>query len=47
MSLERNLDRIFALWQAVNPRSFLQSEENTFGTFVTPPGSINTLDSGI
>lgn len=40
-----NCDRIFALWQALNPASYVVPTANQAGTFATKRGTIETLDS--
>ncbi|RKF58319.1 Tyrosinase [Golovinomyces cichoracearum] len=35
-----NIDRLFALWQVLNPDSYLEPQEDVFGNFVIPPHSI-------
>ena len=40
-----NVDRIFALWQAVNPDSFITSEVNSVGTFTEAPGFTENISS--
>ncbi|KAG8845838.1 hypothetical protein FRB91_001398, partial [Serendipita sp. 411] len=40
-----NVDRIFALWQALNPTSYVTSQANSRGNFATRPGTVETADS--
>lgn len=37
-----NVDRIIAIWQALNPSSFVTSEINSYGTFTNRPGLTET-----
>lgn len=40
-----NVDRLFALWEAVNPASFLAPAVDTTGTFTIPIGTNDTVSS--
>jgi len=40
-----NCDRLFALWQALNPLSYVISKVNAAGTFATQRGTLETVDS--
>lgn len=40
-----NCDRVFALWQALNPSSYVVPRVNQAGTFATAPGTRETVDS--
>ncbi|KAI1006701.1 hypothetical protein K3495_g1516 [Podosphaera aphanis] len=35
-----NVDRLFALWQVLNPDSYIESQEYEYGNYVIPPNSI-------
>lgn len=35
-----NVDRLFALWQVLNPDSYLEPEQDSMGNFVIPPGTV-------
>jgi hypothetical protein len=41
-----NVDRLFAIWQILNPDVWVQPAADTFGTYFEAPGSIDTADSG-
>lgn len=41
-----NVDRLFAMWQLLNPDVWVQPTTDTFGTYFEAPGSIDTADSG-
>jgi hypothetical protein len=41
-----NVDRLFALWQILNPSTWVEPAENTFGTYFEAPGFIDTASSG-
>lgn len=43
--MRSNVDRLFAIWQAINPDSYVQPEPNLDGTFVEAPGTIDTVDT--
>lgn len=40
-----NVDRLFALWEAVNPTSFLTPTVDSTGTFTIPIGTSDTVSS--
>jgi len=42
-----NVDRIFAIWQALNPNSFVSSQQNPYGTYGEPVGTVETADTGL
>jgi hypothetical protein len=42
----RNVDRLFAMWQILNPNTWVEPAEDTFGTYFEAPGSIDTASSG-
>jgi hypothetical protein len=42
----RNVDRLFAMWQILNPNTWVEPTEDTFGTYFEAPGSIDTASSG-
>ena len=41
-----NVDRLFAMWQLLNPDVWVQPTTDTFGTYFEAPGSVDTADSG-
>lgn len=41
----RNVDRLFAIWQAIYPNSYTTPEVNAEGTFTIAPGSNDTINS--
>jgi tyrosinase len=41
-SIYRNVDRLFAIWQAINPSSYTIDEPTQDGTFVIQAGSVET-----
>ncbi|KAI9835969.1 MAG: hypothetical protein M1837_003559 [Sclerophora amabilis] len=41
------VDRIFAIWQALYPRSYVQPEESQFGTFTTSPGETEDVNTAL
>jgi len=43
----RNVDRLFAIWQAIYPDSFVTAQKNAFGTFTDAPGGIETADTAL
>lgn len=40
-----NVDRILALWQVINPNSYVQPEQNNYGTFVITPGTVENVNT--
>jgi len=40
-----NCDRIFAMWQALNPNSYVTPQVNEAGNFATPQGTVETENS--
>jgi tyrosinase len=42
-----NIDRLFAMWQAINPQSYVVPTVNTFGTYAEPRGFVDNEDSGL
>jgi hypothetical protein len=40
-----SIDRIIALWQALNPDSYVEPMADTYGTFVIEYGTIETVDT--
>ncbi|OXV11945.1 hypothetical protein Egran_00294, partial [Elaphomyces granulatus] len=40
-----NVDRILALWQVINPNSYVQPESNNYGTFVINPGTVEDVNT--
>jgi len=40
-----NVDRLFAMWQILNPDVWVQPTPDIFGTYFEAPGSIDTADS--
>jgi tyrosinase len=42
-----NMDRQFAMWQALNPQSYVVPTTNIFGTYAVPKGSVETADSNL
>lgn len=42
-----NIDRLFAIWQAINPESYVIPTVNTFGSYAEPRGSVDTGDSDL
>ena len=42
----RNVDRLFALWQVLNPDTWVEPTPDTFGTYFESPGFIDTSTSG-
>jgi hypothetical protein len=42
----RNVDRLFAMWQILNPSAWVEPAEDTFGTYFEAPGFIDTASSG-
>lgn len=41
----RNIDRIFAIWQAVHPTSYVTQQVNEAGTFTQAPGSMEDINT--
>ncbi|KAI9855691.1 MAG: hypothetical protein M1824_005924, partial [Vezdaea acicularis] len=39
------IDRLFAIWQAINPDSYVTSEVTTYGTFTNAPGSTEDVNT--
>jgi len=35
-----NVDRLYAMWQAIYPDAWIQNQQNNVGTFYTPPNTI-------
>lgn len=42
-----NIDRLFAMWQAINPQAYVVPTINTFGTYAEPKGFVDTADSNL
>lgn len=42
----RNFDRLFAMWQILNPSAWVEPAEDAFGTCFEAPGFIDTASSG-
>lgn len=42
-----NIDRLFAMWQAINPQSYIVPTVNAVGTYAEPRGFVDTGDSGL
>ncbi len=42
-----NIDRLFAMWQAINPQSYVAPTINTVGNYVVPKGFVDTADSSL
>jgi tyrosinase len=43
-----NVDRLFAIWQAINPNSYLTtSQANQFGTFTIAPGALDDVNTAL
>lgn len=40
-----NVDRLFAIWQALYPDNFITPEINRFGTYTESPGTIEGPDT--
>lgn len=38
-NLNSNTDRLLAIWQALNPASYVTNQTNMLATFTTPPNS--------
>jgi tyrosinase len=41
----RNVDRLFAIWQAIWPDSYTTSEVNEYGTYTIAPGATDDINS--
>jgi hypothetical protein len=39
------VDRVFALWQALHPNSYVEPRRTDFGTFTTTPGSTEDVNT--
>jgi hypothetical protein len=46
LSPARNVDRLFAMWQILNPNTWVEPAEDIFGTYFEAPGFIDTASSG-
>jgi tyrosinase len=42
-----NMDRQFAMWQALNPQSYVVPTTNVFGTYAVPKGTVETADTNL
>ncbi|MCJ1361156.1 hypothetical protein MMC16_000253 [Acarospora aff. strigata] len=42
-----NVDRLFAIWQAIYPNSFVTSQRNALGTFTAAPGGVENVDTAL
>ncbi|ERF72312.1 hypothetical protein EPUS_02199 [Endocarpon pusillum Z07020] len=42
-----NVDRLFAMWQAINPQSYVVPTTNTVGNYAVPKGFVDTADSSL
>lgn len=42
-----NVDRLFAIWQAINPNSYVGSQTNQAGTFTIAPGTVENANTGL
>lgn len=42
-----NIDRLFAMWQAINPESYVVPTVNVLGTYAQPRGSVESADSNL
>jgi tyrosinase len=42
-----NIDRLFAMWQAINPQSYLVPTTNAFGSYAEPRGFVDSGDSNL
>ena len=40
-----NVDRLFAIWQILNPDVWVQPTPDIYGTYFEAPGSLDTADS--
>ncbi len=40
-----NVDRLFAIWQALHPNSYVGSQVNDFGTFTIAPGTVENVNT--
>src|SRR5689334_19792184 len=45
LTITRNIDRLFAIWQAINPRAFVIDKVETEGTFSIRGGTEVTPDT--
>lgn len=41
----RNIDRLFAIWQAVHPNSYVTPQANTAGTYTEAPGFVEDINT--
>lgn len=41
----RNIDRLFAIWQAVHPTSYTTSQTNAVGTYTEAPGFVEDVNT--
>jgi tyrosinase len=41
-----NVDRLFAMWQAVYPESYIVPTVNTYGSYYELPGTVDSGTSG-
>lgn len=41
----RNVDRLFAIWQAIYPDSYTTSQSDSYGTFTNPPGGTEDVNT--
>jgi tyrosinase len=41
-----NVDRLFAMWQALYPDSYIEPTVNTFGSYYEPQGSVDSGSTG-
>ena len=46
-SKNRNVDRLFAIWQAIHPESYATPQVSAFGTFTNAPGSLEDITTRI
>lgn len=46
-SMKRQVDRLFAIWQAIYPDSYTAPQVNDFGTFTDPPYSMEDINTGM
>ncbi|KAH7118957.1 hypothetical protein B0J11DRAFT_552225 [Dendryphion nanum] len=42
-----NLDRMFAIWQALNPNSYVQPKESPYSTYTSPSGVVIDTNSAL
>lgn len=45
LEIVRNVDRLFALWQAIYPNSHVTPQINTAGTFTDDPGTTEDINT--